>query len=137
MRDGKLVSLVTLTALLSVGHTVDHALRGDLHWPLSLESVPFLMFSLVTYLVVGGGLYLYVKGRIGPRFWAIVGGIGLVIGWLGHFSPLTDQPPRHILDAYATAAAGWLALGWLIVLMLTLIAATFYATYLSGRASAE
>src|SRR5262245_35195853 len=137
MPDGKLISLVALTAILSVGHTVDHARRGDLHWPLSLESVPFIVFSLVTYLVVGGGLYFYVKGRIGPRFWAIVGGLGLAVGWLGHFSPFTDQPPRHIVDAYATGAAGWLALGWLIMLMLTLIAATFYATYLSGQASAE
>jgi len=137
MPDAKLISLVALATILSVGHTVDHVLRGDLRWPLSAESVPFIVFSLVTYLVVGGGLYPYVKGRIGRRYWAIVGGLGLLVGWLGHFSPFTDQPPRHILDAYATGAAGWLALGWLIMLMLTLIAGTLYATYLSGRASAQ
>jgi hypothetical protein len=64
----------------------------------------------VIYVVGGGGLYLYVKGTIGPRFWAIVGGIGVVLGWLGHFSPFTDQPPRYILGAYASSAAGWFAL---------------------------
>jgi hypothetical protein len=91
----------------------------------------------VIYVVGGGGLYLYVKGTIGPRFWAIVGGIGVVLGWLGHFSPFTDQPPRYILGAYASSAAGWFALAWLIMLMLVLIVATVYATHLSIRASSR
>jgi hypothetical protein len=137
MRDRRLTALVVLATILSLGHTVDHVLRGDLHWPLTLESVPFVVVSLVTYLVVGWGLYLYVMGKIGPRLWAIVGGIGVVGGWLGHFSPFTDQPPRYILGAYASAAAGWFALAWLIMLMLVLIVATVYATHLSIRTSTK
>jgi hypothetical protein len=137
MRDRKLVALVVLATILSFGHTVDHILRGDLHWPLTRESLPFVVFSLVTYVVVGGGLYLYVKGTIGPRFWAIVGGTGVVLGWLGHFSPFTDQPPRYILGAYASSAAGWFALAWLVLLMLVLIVATVYAVQLSIRSAAR
>jgi hypothetical protein len=76
---------------------------------------------------IGRGLYFYWRGRVGPRFWTIVGGIGVAFGWLGHFSPFTDQPPQHILNAYTSVAAGWLALICLIALMLALIAAEIYA----------
>jgi hypothetical protein len=136
-RDRKLITLVALATILSLGHTVDHVLRGDLHWPLTPESILFIVVTLGTNLIAGGGVYLYMIGKIGPRFWASVLGIGLVAGWLGHFSPLSDQPPHHILGAYACAAVGWFALGWLIMLMLVLSVATVYATHHSIRASSR
>jgi hypothetical protein len=125
--DRRLITLVGLAAVFSLGHTADHVARGDLPWPLTAAAVPFLLLNLTLYGVVGVGLYLYVRHTVGPRFWALVAGLGVVVGWLAHFSPWTDQPPRSILAAYPSAAAGWLALGCLIALMLALLTAATYA----------
>ena len=133
VRNKRLITLVVLATIFSLGHTADHVARGDLRWPLTLESVPFIVISLVIYAIIGFGLYLYLKNKVGPRFWAIVAGIGVAFGWLAHFSPFTDQPPQYILRAYESAAAGWLALGCLVALMLVLITAAIYAGYLWAR----
>jgi len=126
-------ALVVLAAVLNLGHTTDHVVRGDLRWPLSLESAPFILISLAIYTVVAGGLYLYAKGRIGPGFWAILASVGVAFGWLAHFSRFTDQPPAYILGAYQSVAAGWLALLGLVALMLVLIVTAVYAGYLWAR----
>jgi len=130
MRDEKLTTLIVLATVLSLGHTVDHILRGDLHWPLTLESVPFIAINLAIYTFIALGLYFYSRNKVGPGFWAIFGSIAVAFGWLAHFSPFTDQPPRYILGAYESVVAGWLAVACLIVLMLVLIVATGYAGYL-------
>ncbi len=135
MRDKRLITLMVLTTIFSLGHSVDHVVRGDLRWPLTLESVPFIIISLAIYAIIGFGLYLYLNNKVGSGFWAIVAGIGAAFGWLGHFSPFTDQPPQYILSAYESAAAGWLALGCLVALMLVLITTAIYAEYLWARSS--
>jgi hypothetical protein len=133
VRDKKLIILVALLIVLSLGHDVDHILRGDIPWPLT--SRPLLPKSIIflKYAFLGLALFLYLKNKIGPLFWAIAAGIGVALGWLGHFSPFTDQTPQHIYHAYATAVAGWLAVAWLVALMLTLITTTIYAQYLWAR----
>jgi hypothetical protein len=137
MRDTKLIVLVLVATILSVAHTADHVARGDLRWPLNVESAPFVLVSAAIYTVLGCGLYLYLQGKVGPRYWAITAAIGVAAGWLGHFSPFTDQPPQYILSAYQSSALGWLALGCLVALMLVLIIGVIYAAYLCGRASHE
>ncbi len=130
MRDKKLVALVVLATIFSLGHSADHIVRGDLRWPITSESVPFIIISVVIYTVIALGLYLYSKGKVGHRFWAILAGGGVAFGWLAHFSPFTNQPARYILGAYESVVAGWLALSCLIALMLVLVIATLYAGYL-------
>jgi hypothetical protein len=130
MRDKKLIALIIVGTILSLGHNVDHIVRGDLALPLTLESVPFIVVTLVTYTIIACGLYLYSKGKVGARFWAIFAGAGLAFGWLGHFSPFTDQPARYVFNAYESVIAGWLALSCLLALMLTLMIAAVYAAYL-------
>jgi hypothetical protein len=56
--------------------------------------------------------------------------LGLGLGWLSHFSPMTDQPVSVIYHAYSAALAGWAAVGCLLVLMLSVVIATLYAGYL-------
>lgn len=135
MPDKRLVAMVLLVALLSLGHTTDHVCRGDLRWSLTIESVPFIALNAAIYLVIGVGLYLYLKSRVGPLFWAFVAGAGVAMLWLAHLSPFTDQPPQHIFRAYASATAGWLALICLVALTLALIVGTLYAEYLWARGS--
>jgi hypothetical protein len=101
--------------------------RGDVHWPLDGPSVAFVLIAIATYGVLGLGLVLYRAHRVGPRFWTIVGVIGLAFGWLAHFSPFTDQPPVAIVAAYASSLAGELALACLLALMLLMLIVTVYA----------
>jgi hypothetical protein len=133
MRDRVLIALVVVAAILFSGHVVDHVARGDVRWPLSADSVVFIIVVVTVYAIIGFGLHLYLKGKVGPLFWALTGGIGLAFGWFGHFSPFTDQPPRHILNSYSSAAVGWLALGCLVALMLVLVIAVAYAVHLWAR----
>jgi hypothetical protein len=130
VHDKNLITLVALAAIFYSGHTVDHILRDNIAWALNAESIVFFATTAVAYLVIGVGLYLYLADKVGPRFWAILSAIGVVLGWLAHFSPFTDQPPAYILSAYPSAAAGWLALAILIALMVVLVIALVHAGYL-------
>jgi len=130
MRDQRIVTLMILIFILNVGHTIDHVARGAVRWPLTADSVAFIVVSAIIYALIGLVLYLYWYGKVGPRFIAIVAALGTAFGWFGHFSSFTDQPPQHILHAYQSMAVGWLAVGWLIALMLALIVTTIYATRL-------
>lgn len=43
------------------------------------------LVSLVIYGVLGTGLFLYTKNKVGPRFWTITSVLGVGFGWLSHF----------------------------------------------------
>ena len=135
MRDKTLISLVLVAAIFHVGHMADHIVRGDFPWPPTMQSLPPIIVTIMIYAVAGSGIYLYWNRRVGPRFWAIAALIGTAMGWLGHFSPFTDQPPRYIFNAYNSVIAGSLAVGCLVGLMLTLIGTAIYAGYLWSRQS--
>lgn len=135
MRDRKLTALVACVTILSLGHTADHIARGDLPLPLSAQSLPFILSNAVIYGALGLSLFLYLRNKVGPGFVAIMAWLGLALGWLGHFSPFTDQTPQYICTAYRVPAVGYLALGWLIALMAALIVTALYAEYVWARAS--
>jgi hypothetical protein len=129
MRDRKLVAIVAGVLALVTLHLVDHVFRGDLPLPLSSDSLPFIVVSLVIYGVLGTGLFLYTKNRVGPRFWTVVFLLGLGLGWLSHLSPYTDQPIQVIRGAYQSGFAGWLAITCLLALMVVLAVGALYAGY--------
>ena len=108
--DRSLVRLILVIVWLNGVHTLDHMIRGDFHWPLDGQSVGFVLVVAAIYLVIGMGIRLSNRGVVGPLFWAIIGGGGLVFGWLSHFSPFTDQPLHVIYGTYhnAMAVAQWL-----------------------------
>lgn len=128
MRDTKLIALVALLIVLSLGHDVDHFIRGDIRWQLFLA-----LIILAKYAFLGFGLFFYLKNKIGPLFWAIAAGLGATLGWLAHLSPFSDQTPQYIYRAYETPAAGSLAVTLLAAFMLTLILTAIYAEYLWAR----
>jgi hypothetical protein len=132
MVNTKLVGLIAAATLLSLAHTADHMMRDDLRWP-SLELLAFAIVSLVLYGAIGVSLYLYVKSKLGPRFWTLFAFAGVLFGWVAHFSPFTEQPPSFILHAYDYGLAGWLAVGVLSALMLVMGITGVYAAYLWGR----
>lgn len=133
MPTPRLLQLLGLIVTLNVLHLLDHVLRGDFHWPIDEQSMGFI---IVAAIILGGmavGLRFYRTGRVGPRFWTIVGILGLGLGWLSHFSPTTDQPVLVIYQGYSTPWAGALAVGCLFLLMGTVFGATIFAGYLWRR----
>ena len=96
LHDKKLLALIILVIILNLGHTADHIARGDLTWPLTASSLPSVIITLAIYAILGFGLYFYLTNKVGPGFWAIAAGIGVLFGWLAHFSPFTDQTPQYI-----------------------------------------
>ncbi len=128
--DRTLVRLIWAIAVLNAAHTVDHVIRGDFHWPLDEQSIGFVLVVTSIYLVIGIGLRRSHSGMVGPRFWAIVGGAGLALGWLSHFSPFTDQPVHVMYDAYHGTIGGPLAVVCLMLLMGVVLVATTYSAYL-------
>jgi fluoride ion exporter CrcB/FEX len=133
--DKKLAALVAAIIVLSMGHDIDHAIRGDFHFQLSGKAIPVIAAVVAKYAIFGFGLYLYFRGKVGPLFWAILAGIGVVLGTLAHFSPFSDQTPRAIYRAYEMPAAGMVAVTVLALLMLALIATAVYSQYPWARRS--
>ncbi|MFO0701439.1 MAG: hypothetical protein U0236_19635 [Nitrospira sp.] len=133
MPDRRLLQLLGIIALLNVLHLVDHILRGDFHWPIDEQSIGFLVVATVILGGMGLGVWLYHTGRVGARFWTVVGMLGLGLGWISHFSPMTDQPVSVIYHGYTASWAGVLAVGCLILLMLCVLGTTIYAGYLLKR----
>lgn len=127
--DRRLLRLLALIAVLNALHLVDHVLRGDFHWPIDEQSIGFLIVATVIFGGLGAGVAWYRVGRVGPCFWVLVGILGLGLGWLSHFSPMTDQPVSVIYRAYQAAPAGALAVGCLLALMGAVLTATVYAAY--------
>ena len=129
-RAPALLGLVTLALIFGMGHHVDHLLRGNhVGWPVTPQVTPFT-YSLGFYPLILIGLALARRDRVGPAFWAALGGAGLLFVGLAHFGPLAVERPRDILDPYAALsypAAGWVALGWLVTFLLVLGTLTLYS----------
>jgi hypothetical protein len=76
MHDRILYRLTWLALALSLGHHLDHLLRGNaVGWPVTSQVNAFTV-SLVVYPIIATGLVLYHAGRVGPGFWALVSGGG-------------------------------------------------------------
>jgi hypothetical protein len=131
--DKKLAALVAAILVFSVGHDIDHLVRGDFRWHPSGETVPIFAAIFAKYAIFGFGLYFYLKNKVGPLFWAILAGIGTVLAALAHCTPFSYQTPRYIYRAYEMPAAGVLAVTVLALLMLALIATAAYPQYLLAR----
>jgi hypothetical protein len=127
MPNRRLIQLLAVIAILNVLHLVDHILRGDFHWPIDEQSIGFLFVATVILGGMGLGVLLYRAGRVGARFWTVVGLLGLGLGWLAHFSPMTDQPVAVIYQGYTAPWAGVLAVGCLVLLMLSVLGATVFS----------
>jgi hypothetical protein len=125
-RRGTIYVLTYLAAALSLGHHVDHVIRGNaVGWPLTGEVNAFTM-SLAIYPVLATGLLLYRADRVGPGFWTLLSGGGAAFVSLIHFGPTATEPPHMIHGAYEPAFLGWIAFGWLVAFAGVLIVTSVY-----------
>ena len=130
MHDRVLYQLTWLALAMSLGHHLDHLIRGNaVGWPVT-EEVNAFTISLVVYPIIATGLLLYRAGRVGPGFWALVSGGGAVFVSAVHFGPTAVEPPGLILDHYQPPVLGWLAFGWLVTFVTVLAITCLYETRL-------
>ena len=127
--DGRLYALIYLAAILAIGHHVDHINRGNhVGWPITPEVNAFT-YSLGIYPAILIGLLLYRSHRVGPGFWIFLSGGGALFLGAIHFGPFAIEPPADIIGLYDAPILGWLAFGWLVLLVGVLIISTIYETY--------
>ena len=133
----RLSGLALLTTIFSVGHHVDHVLRGNhVGWPLIPEITAFT-YSLGFYPVIALGFYLYRSGRAGPGFWAVLASVGFLFVGVLHFGPFALEPPSDIVEPYGSAFAGYAALGWLVAFLILLAGTSLYAFRLWRKSSLQ
>jgi hypothetical protein len=130
MHRRTLYQLTWLAAAMSLGHHLDHLIRGNaVGWPVTSEVNAFTA-SLVVYPIIATGLLAYRAGRVGPGFWALVSGGGAAFVAAVHFGPAPVEPPELILDHYQPPVLGWLAFGWLVAFVTVLAVTSVYETRL-------
>ncbi len=129
-----LYRLTYLAAFLSLGHHIDHAIRGNhVGWPLTGEVNAFT-YSLTIYPAILIGLYLYRTGRVGPGFWVFLSGGGLIFLTAIHLSAFAIEPPGDIIGMYDAPILGWFAFAWLLALLAVLAITCVYELRLWLRA---
>ena len=120
-RDRTVYALVALAALMSIGHHVDHVVRGNhVGWPLSTHVTPFT-YSLGVYPLILVGLLLYRSRRVGPGYWALLSGVGALFVAAIHFGPTAVEPPADIIDRYDSRVVGQFAFAWLVLFVGVLV----------------
>lgn len=133
MQNRLVYGLIYLAAVLSMGHHVDHIIRGNhIGWPLTDEVTPFT-YSFGVYPLIILGLYLYRSGRVGPGYWALLSGSGALFLAFIHFGPNAIEPPADIIDLYELRIIGWFAFAWLVVFVSVLAASSVYEACLWFR----
>ena len=136
MRNLMVYRLNGLALVLALGHHLDHAIRGThIGWPLSPDVNPFTV-SLAIYPIVLLSVLLYHRGSVGPGTLAFVTGGGALFLGIIHFGPWAVEPASDIIDGYANPVIGWLALSWLIALVV-LVAFTCAYEIKAWRAANE
>lgn len=133
MIDPTLRKLVIAATVFSLGHHLDHMLRGNhVGWPVAAHVNAFT-YSLGFYVVIVIGAYLSWKGKVGPGFWSVLTMVGAIFVATLHFSPIAVEPPKDILDIYSSSAMGWFAFAWLIVFVGVLVITSVYGAFLWFR----
>jgi hypothetical protein len=126
VHDRTLYALIYLAAFMSLGHHIDHVIRGNhVGWPLTEYPTPFT-YSLGIYVLIILGLFLYTSNRVGPGFWALLSGSGAIFVAAIHFGPAAVEPPADIINVYEPRIIGWFAFVWLVVFVAVLSATCLY-----------
>lgn len=124
MQSRVLYGMIYLAAFMSLGHHVDHVIRGNhVGWPLTDHPTPFT-YSLGIYPLIILGLFLYRSGRVGPGFWAFLSGSGALFVAAIHFGPFAVEPPTDIIGQYGSRIVGLFAFAWLVAFV-AVLAVTF------------
>ena len=106
MTDRRAYALIYLATALSLGHHLDHVIRGNhVGWPLTAEVTPFT-YSLGVYPLILLGLALARTGKAGHGYWLCLFGAGVVFLTAVHFGPAAVEPPHDIIELHQLPLLG-------------------------------
>ncbi len=125
---------VGVVTTLSVGHHMDHVLRGVTGWPLEGGFNPFSA-SLFIYPVLAIGIALSLSGRVGARFWSVLAAAGAIFLLVVHVGPGAGDSIGDIPGQYRSEVAGALAVTELVALIGALCAHSGYELWRLRRLS--
>jgi hypothetical protein len=125
--DRTIWTLVVLNTIGGIGHHVDHTFRHNVGWPLN-SHVNGYTITMLIYVVILIGAVLSRRGVVGPGFWAILCGGGLIYTALVHFVPGSPDPPGAYASQYGSTIKGTLAIVWLVLLLISLAVTLVYCT---------
>jgi hypothetical protein len=95
-------------------------------WPFSAHVTGFSV-ALLFYVVILIGVLLTRRGLLGPGFWAVIAAVGFVYAFGSHFGPFAADPPSNYAIEYGSRVKGALALGWLVLFLISLTAGCVYS----------
>lgn len=125
--------LIGWVMVLSLGHHLDHLLRGVTGWPFESEVNAFT-YSLAIYPTIVAGVLLSRRGLAGPRFWALLSSGGALFILFVHVGPGAGDSVTEISGQYASPAAGLLALAELGLFVLALFVTAAHDVFAWRRA---
>ncbi len=117
--------LVAIITALSIGHHVDHLVRGVTGWPFEGGFNPFSA-SLFVYPVIVAGVILSRRRRVGARFWTVLSGGGAGFVLAVHVGPSAGDSVTDIPDQYGSTLGGVIALVVLAIFVVALAAHWLY-----------
>lgn len=112
-------TLLAAVIALSLGHHLDHVLRGATGWPFGSAPNPFT-YSLAIYPAIAATLLLARRGLVGPRSWMALSGGGALFVAIVHLGPDAGDAVARIPAAYDSPLAGAFALVWLALFVVAL-----------------
>ena len=112
--------------MLSIGHHIDHVVRGNhTGWPVTSEVTPFSA-SLAVYPLVLLGLVLSRTKRPAAGYWLVLTGSGTLFLLAVHLGPAALEPPGDVIGAHRNSLLGWAAFAWRLSLIAVLFATFLY-----------
>jgi len=115
----RLVLVAAIAAAIGTLHFADHAIRGQIvvargldpdwnhsGWPFQHDFTPFTISMIVVYVLLLGGIWFTLRGRLWAGYWlgtAII--IGAIVVFV-HFVGSDAETPKMIIDTYDNLAAG-------------------------------
>jgi hypothetical protein len=115
--------------VLSLGHHLDHVIRGNhIGWPMTDQVTPFT-YSLGVYPLILLGLCLSGTRRPRRRYWLLLSGAGAGFLAATHLGPSAVEPPGDIINHYSNPLVGGLAFAWLLCLLLILVVVVAHHTH--------
>jgi hypothetical protein len=145
----RLVLVATIAVALGTAHFADHAVRGQLvvdrglnpdwnhsGWPFQHDFTPFTVSMIVVYVLLLGGMWLTLRGRLWAAYWlgtAII--IGAIVVFV-HFVGSDAETPRMILDTYdnlAAAIPALIVLFGVVAILVVMAGQAIYVRRASGR----
>lgn len=131
--NSTLYRAIIISMVLGIRYHADQVLRGNYTgWPFTAD-VTLFSFSLLFYPLALIGLVLSATGKVGPRYWIVLGIAATTSFFFAHFSPWAGETPVQLAQNFPIEGLGFIATLWLGLFFALLIWMTVCAMQLHAQ----